>query len=112
MNSYSSIVWHISRAQFWRASFHHSGADTMKLSIKLHELENEFIASCPELDVNCYGSNRGEAIRRLRNVLQFYIDSAHEFGLEVESFDDIFIEGEIQHALFLAENLPSSKVIN
>ena len=48
----------------------------MKLSIKLMEIEKEIIASCPELDVNCYGVNRGEAIRRLKNVLQFYIDSA------------------------------------
>jgi predicted RNase H-like HicB family nuclease len=84
----------------------------MKLSIRLVELEKEYIANCPELDVNCYGSNREEAIRRLKNVLRFYIDSAHEFGLEVESFESISIEGDIAHGLTAAENPAPSKSIN
>ncbi len=84
----------------------------MKLSIKLMEIENEVIASCPELDVNCYGFDRNEAIRRLKNVLQFYIDSAQEFGLEVERFEAISIDGELNHGPVLAETLPVSKSIN
>ncbi len=84
----------------------------MKLSIKLMEIEKEVIASCPELDVNCYGVNRGEAIRRLKNVLQFYIDSAQEFGLEVERFEAISIDGELSHGPILTETLPASKSIN
>jgi hypothetical protein len=37
----------------------------MKISVKLIEHENEFIANCPELDINCYGGNRNDAIRRI-----------------------------------------------
>ena len=55
----------------------------MKLSAELIKSEKEFVARCPELDINCYGSNKNEAIRRLKSVIQFYIDSAKELGLEV-----------------------------
>jgi len=84
----------------------------MKLSIKLVEVEKEFIANCPELDINCYGSNREEAVRRLKSVLQFYIESAHEFGLDVESFESISVDGDMNHGLAAAENLMPSKSIN
>lgn len=57
----------------------------MKLSAEVIESDKEFIARCPELDINCFGSNKGEAIRRLRNVIQFYIESAKELGLEIDS---------------------------
>ncbi len=85
----------------------------MKLSIKLLEAEHEFIANCPELDVNCYGTDRNEAVRRLKNVLQFYMDSAQEFGLEIEKFDDVSIDGE-QVALAWTEspNTHATKTIN
>ena len=72
----------------------------MKLSITLMQLEDEYIASCPELEINCYGSDRVDAIRRIKNVLQFYIASAQELGFEVESLDTMIIEGE--------KNLPFS----
>jgi predicted RNase H-like HicB family nuclease len=65
----------------------------MKLSITLMQIENEYIASCPELEINCYGSDKGDAIRRIKNVLQFYIASAQELGFEVESLDSMVIEG-------------------
>ena len=65
----------------------------MKLSITLMQLEDECIASCPELEINCYGSDRTDAIRRIKNVLQFYIASAQELGFEVESLDTMVIEG-------------------
>ena len=65
----------------------------MKLSITLMQLEDEYIASCPELEINCYGSDRTDAIRRIKNVLQFYIASAQELGFEVESLDTMVIEG-------------------
>jgi predicted RNase H-like HicB family nuclease len=85
----------------------------MKLSIKLLEAENEFIANCPELDVNCYGADRSEAVRRLRNVLRFYMDSAQEFGLAIEQFDDVSIEGEhIPLALSDTLNLPATRTVN
>ncbi len=83
----------------------------MKLSIKLVELDTEFIANCPELDVNCYGSDRDEAIRRLKNVLQFYIDSAQELGLEVEQFEGFYINGESREDN-LQNQLPPPKSIN
>lgn len=83
----------------------------MKLSIKLVELDTEFIANCPELDVNCYGSDRDEAIRRLKNVLQFYIDSAQELGLEVEQFEGFYINGESRDDN-QQNQLPSPKSIN
>ena len=65
----------------------------MKLSITLMQIENEFIASCPELEINCYGCDRVDAIRRIKNVLQFYITSAQELGFDVESLETMVIEG-------------------
>lgn len=67
----------------------------MKLSAELIKSEKEYIARCPELDINCYGLNKNEAIRRLRSVIQFYIDSAKELGLEIEGLVAISIDGEI-----------------
>ena len=67
----------------------------MKLSIRIIELENECIASCPELEINCYGADRDDAVRRIRNVLQFYISSAQELGFDVEEFDAMVIEGNV-----------------
>ncbi len=66
----------------------------VKISIKTIELENEVIANCPELDINCYGASRRDAVRRLMNVLHFYIDSARDLGLDVEQFDDVCVDGE------------------
>jgi phosphosulfolactate synthase (CoM biosynthesis protein A) len=66
----------------------------MKISVKLIEHDNEFIANCPELDINCYGGNRNDAIRRIQSVINFYIESAKELGLDVENLSEIMIEGE------------------
>ena len=66
----------------------------MKISVKLIENKNEIIANCPELDINCYGSDKNEAIRRIGNVIYFYINSAKELGLDVEKLNEITIEGE------------------
>jgi predicted RNase H-like HicB family nuclease len=65
----------------------------MKISVTLFEQENQYIASCPELEINCYGADKAEAARRIRDVLTFYIRSAEELGLEVEKFDNVSIEG-------------------
>ena len=79
----------------------------MELSVKLFETEKEFIANCPELDINCYGSNKNEAIRRLKNVIQFYIKSAKELGLDIELFDEIVIDGKINKVTDnLKEDIP------
>ena len=66
----------------------------MKLSAELIKSEKEYIARCPELDINCYGSDKNEAIRRLKNVIQFYINSAKELGLPIEGLVNISINGE------------------
>lgn len=66
----------------------------MKISINLQENNNEFIAICPELEINCYGTNKNEAIRRIKNVLQFYIHSAKELGLDVEKVESLTVEGK------------------
>ncbi len=71
----------------------------MKLSIKLIHNHKEIIANCPELDINCYGSDKEEAIRRIKNVINFYVDSAKELGLDVESLDEISVEGEKDQSL-------------
>lgn len=70
----------------------------MKLSIKIIQSHDEIIANCPELDINCYGSDRDEAVRRIKKVIDFYVDSAKELGLDVESLSEISVEGEINHA--------------
>jgi predicted RNase H-like HicB family nuclease len=97
---------------FWQSPGPSLRIYDMKVNVKLVATENEYIASCPELDVNCYGQNKDEAIRRLKNVLQFYIDSAQELGLDVEYLEELFIEGEKNQKPIATENLPSSKTIN
>jgi hypothetical protein len=66
----------------------------MKLSAEIIKSEKEFIARCPELDINCYGPDKKEAVRRLRNVIQFYLDSARELGLQIEGLIAISLNGE------------------
>ncbi|HOK03302.1 MAG TPA: hypothetical protein PKX79_12540 [Spirochaetota bacterium] len=65
----------------------------LSISVNLILNGDEYIANCPELDINCYGSNKNEAIRRLKNVIQFYITSAKELGLELTEIKEINIEG-------------------
>jgi len=85
----------------------------MKLSIKLIESGNEFIARCPELDINCYGTEKKEAIRRIKDVLQFYLDSAKELGMEVENLNEIFIiEDELNYGSLLNASFPKPNSIN
>lgn len=69
----------------------------MTLSIRLIELETECMAHCPELEINCYGFDRPDALRRIRTVLQFYIASAQELGFDVEEFDAMVIDGETKY---------------
>jgi len=71
----------------------------MKLSIKLIHNHDEIIANCPELDISCYGSDRNEAIRRIKKVINFYMESARELGLEVENLTEISIDGENKQTL-------------
>ena len=66
----------------------------MKITVNLIKMDDEFIANCPELDINCYGSNKSEALKRIQSVIYFYIDSAKELGLDVENLQEILIDGE------------------
>ena len=84
----------------------------MKLSFDLIKLENEYIVRCPELDINCFGPTKKKAINRIRNVLQFYIDSAQELGMEVENFDFISVDGEQFPAFPDEPNSPKTNSIN
>jgi predicted RNase H-like HicB family nuclease len=69
----------------------------MKLSAELIKSEREYIARCPELDINCYGYDKNEAIRRLRSVIRFYIASAKELGLEIDELAAISLNGVKDH---------------
>ncbi len=73
----------------------------MKLSAEIIKSEKEYIARCPELDINCYGADKKEAVRRLKNVIQFYIDSAKELGLQIEGLIAISINGETTYETVL-----------
>ncbi len=84
----------------------------MKLSVRLIHNYDEFIANCPELDINCYGSDREEAIRRIKKVINFYVDSAKELGLDVESLTEISVEGEKKQELSEVAINPSTNTIN
>ena len=65
----------------------------MNISINLINTGTEFIANCPELDINCYGSNKDEAMQRIQKVIAFYIESAKELGLDIHPLKDISIDG-------------------
>lgn len=65
----------------------------MNISIKLIQTGTEFIANCPELDINCYGSDKNEAMQRIRKVIAFYIESAKELGLDINPLKNISIDG-------------------
>lgn len=65
----------------------------MNISIKLINAGNEFIANCPELDINCYGADKNEAMQRIKKVIAFYIESARELGLDINPLKNISIDG-------------------
>jgi len=71
----------------------------MRISIRLAERNNEIIANCPELDINCYGKNKEEAVKRLKSIIHFYLDAAKTFGLDIEKPQAIAIEGETNYDL-------------
>ena len=66
----------------------------MKITVNLIQQKNEFIAVCPELDINCYGRDKSDAIKKINNVIMFYIQSAKEMGFDVNELNEIFIEDE------------------
>jgi len=57
---------------------------SVELSIKVWKKEEEFVASCPELDVFCYGIDRNQAMSRLRKVIVFYANTATDLGYKID----------------------------
>jgi len=83
----------------------------MNISIKLIDNGSEYIANCPELDINCYGSDRDEAIRRIRAVINFYISSAKELGININPLKDISFNGSNINFLS-SQTLQNNNLIN
>ena len=84
----------------------------MKISVKLIKNNDEIIANCPELDINCYGSDRDEAVRRIKSVIDFYINSAKELGLDVESLNEIVIDGDKNDFSTIDSSYEANETIN
>ena len=84
----------------------------MRISINLIEKENVYIANCPELDINCYGENKRQAVRRIQQVIEFYIQSAKDLGLDVEEFNEVSVEGRKINTDSNSALTPASDAIN
>ena len=84
----------------------------MNISIKLIDNGNEYIASCPELDINCYGSNKDEALRRIKAVISFYINSAKELGININPLKDIICDENDSRSFSHESKLYNNTTIN
>ncbi len=56
----------------------------MDLSIKVWQKNGEYVASCPELDVFCYGTDQKQARSRLKKVIIFYAETASQLGYDID----------------------------
>ncbi|HNX24684.1 MAG TPA: hypothetical protein PKG60_11610 [Spirochaetota bacterium] len=83
----------------------------MNISIKLIDNGSEYIANCPELDINCYGSDRDEALRRIRAVINFYINSAKELGISINPLKNLSFDGNDIN-FYASQTLQNSNSIN
>ncbi len=83
----------------------------MNISIKLIDNGSEYIANCPELDINCYGSDRDEALRRIKAVINFYVNSAKELGISINPLKDLSFEGADIN-FFSSQTLQNNSLIN
>lgn len=45
---------------------------------------NEYIASCPKLEIYSYGHTLNMAVSRLEKIVYFYMESAIEMGVSIE----------------------------
>lgn len=43
-----------------------------------------YVASCPELDIYCYGQSEEQARSRMKKVIKFYIETANELGYQID----------------------------
>ncbi|MEW5767740.1 MAG: type II toxin-antitoxin system HicB family antitoxin [bacterium] len=46
--------------------------------------DETYIASCPKLEVYSYGHTLDKAVARLKEVVNFYMESARELGVSLE----------------------------
>ncbi len=51
----------------------------MIFTIEVFKNEKEFVAKCNELNIYTYGSDDETAVKRLKEVINFYIKSAAEY---------------------------------
>ena len=59
----------------------------VELSIKIWQKGGEFVDSCHELDVFCYGQDYNQARNRLKKVIVFYAETASQLGYEIDTKD-------------------------
>ncbi len=57
----------------------------MDLTIRIQQKNGEYVASCPELDIHCFGPSKTKASNRLKNVIQFYFDSAQDIQIHAKA---------------------------
>lgn len=51
----------------------------MLLTIEISKKDTDFIAKCKELNIYSYGKTSENAVKRLKKVIKFYIQSAGEY---------------------------------
>ncbi|MBU1075722.1 MAG: hypothetical protein KKH98_00420 [Spirochaetes bacterium] len=51
----------------------------MVLTIEIFKKKRNFVAKCKELDIYSYGSSSEMAVKRLKKVIAFYVQSAGEY---------------------------------
>ena len=74
----------------------------MDLTIKVLKKEKEYVASCPELDVFCYGKTAQIARERIKKVIVFYAETATQMGYNIDTSE---ITSNLDHNYVLQENL-------
>ena len=57
----------------------------MYFSIEVHKKgRKNYVAACPELNLEMSAATREQAVKRMEKVLLFYLNSAKEMGIEPE----------------------------
>ena len=56
----------------------------MDLSVNVWKKNQEYVASCPELEIFCYGIDEKQARARLKKVISFYAETAVDLGYDVD----------------------------
>ena len=51
----------------------------MVLTVEVIKKEKKFIAKCKELDIYSYGTSSDKAVKRLKKIIAFYVQSAGEY---------------------------------